>query len=386
MRTAKPKIRARVYKTGTTSYYVDLGKGHGKRQRKFFKTKAEAVAYADQVAIARKYQGLAAFSLTDEKRIQAVNAFERLEPLGASLTEAVEFFIAHAKPVGGTKCFSDVAAELVEQKVLNGYKPRYIKALRVAFNVAGKRFGRTRISTITQADVEKWLVAQSYTRTTRRNYIRDLGILFGYATKKGYCPKSIVTAIERPRVLNAPPGILEVEAIAKLLNAAHQRPDLELLPGLAVGFFAGLRSSELEQLNWHEIDLRAGMIEVTAAKSKTSRRRLVRIRRNLGQWLELYTKPEGPVLPVNWRRRLAVLLAGAGIPSWPKNAMRHSFASYHVALTGRADKTAYELGHTNARMLYEHYRELVRPPEAKNYWRIVPPVEFGKVIVLPTAA
>jgi len=386
MRAARPKIRTRVYDSGKVGYCVDLGTGLGKRQRRFFKTKADAVAYADQVAIARKNQGLAAFSLTEEQRIEASNAFTLLKPAGVSLKTAVEYFLAHARPVGGNRCLAEVATELVEIKERNGFKPRYVKALRVAFNVVGKKFGRRRIATITQLEIEKWLAAQSYTLTTKRNYLRDLGILFSHAVKKGYCPKNIVADIERPRIINPPPGILDAGSVAKLLEAAHQRPDLGLLPSLVVGFFAGLRSSELELLNWREIDFSAGVIEVTAAKSKTSRRRLVKIRHNLRRWLEMYTKTEGPVLPANWRRRLAVLLAEAGIPSWPKNAMRHSFASYHVALTGGADRTAYELGHTNARMLYEHYRELVRPEDAKNYWRIVPPVESGKVIALPTAA
>ena len=58
--------------------------------------------------------------------------------------------------------------------------------------------------------------------------------------------------------------------------------------------------------------------------------------------------------------------------SWPPNALRHSFASYHLAHHQDAAKTALQLGHTESRTLFAHYRELVKPADAKLYWRIFP--------------
>ena len=37
-----------------------------------------------------------------------------------------------------------------------------------------------------------------------------------------------------------------------------------------------------------------------------------------------------------------------------------------------AAKTALQLGHTESRTLFAHYRELVRPEDAQAFWRIFP--------------
>jgi integrase len=62
----------------------------------------------------------------------------------------------------------------------------------------------------------------------------------------------------------------------------------------------------------------------------------------------------------------------AGITEWPENALRHSFASYHLAQFKNAAATALELGHHDSRVTFAHYRELVKPKEAERYWHIRP--------------
>jgi len=62
--------------------------------------------------------------------------------------------------------------------------------------------------------------------------------------------------------------------------------------------------------------------------------------------------------------------ARAGL-DWPHNVMRHSFVSYHLAAFGNAGKTALEAGHSE-QMLFAHYRELVTPEAAREFWAIRP--------------
>ena len=82
----------------------------------------------------------------------------------------------------------------------------------------------------------------------------------------------------------------------------------------------------------------------------------------------------GPVCPpINiYRRLFAEALAKAGIEKWPTNALRHTFASNHLAFHRNASETALQLGHTESRTLFVHYRELVRAEKAGAYWRIFP--------------
>ena len=65
---------------------------------------------------------------------------------------------------------------------------------------------------------------------------------------------------------------------------------------------------------------------------------------------------------------------------WPSNVLRHSFASYHLAHFKNAAATAAELGHTSPVMLYKHYRELVRPDVASQWWQVTPPADYGNVV------
>ena len=71
------------------------------------------------------------------------------------------------------------------------------------------------------------------------------------------------------------------EEASRLLASS---PD-SLLPYLAIGFFAGIRRAELERLNWREVKLDQGFVEVSAKNSKTARRRLARSEPNLDAWI-----------------------------------------------------------------------------------------------------
>jgi integrase len=181
-----------------------------------------------------------------------------------------------------------------------------------------------------------------------------------------------VKDVERAKERHSPIGILTVEETESLLQNAQP----EMLPFWAVGAFAGLRTAEIQRLNWNEIDLPAGFIEVTAEKSKTANRRLVTIQANLRKWLVPFHKSNGPVTPTNFQSRAKHDRDCAGLRRrWPNNALRHSFASYHLAVFNDAAKLALEMGNS-PRIIFAHYRELVRPSDANRYWSIRPDAQL----------
>ena len=47
---------------------------------------------------------------------------------------------------------------------------------------------------------------------------------------------------------------------------------------------------------------------------------------------------------------------------WTEDILRHSYGSYHLAKYRNAALTAEQMGHKNARILYAHYREVVKIP------------------------
>src|SRR5262249_50858509 len=152
-----------------------------------------------------------------------------------------------------------------------------------------------------------------------------------------------VAGATKAKVTSSPPGILTVDEAARLLEAAT--PDV--LPYIAIGLFAGLRSAELERLDWSEVDFESGLIEVTAQKSKTASRRFVPMQDNLRQWLLKLHKHAGNVTPFGFAYLVAQARKRAGINEWPSNALRHSFASYHLAHFNDINTLTLQMGHTN---------------------------------------
>lgn len=76
----------------------------------------------------------------------------------------------------------------------------------------------------------------------------------------------------------------------------------------------------------------------------------------------------------------------AGLTKWPKNGLRHSFASYRLTAINDAPRVASELGHTSPQMLYSTYREVVRPEEAERYWKIEPSIDAEKLVAFRPAS
>jgi integrase len=138
---------------------------------------------------------------------------------------------------------------------------------------------------------------------------------------------------------------------------------------LAIGAFAGVRDAELKRLDWHEIDLARGHIEIKGAKAKSARRRIIPIQPNLSAWLRPYAAMKGSVAPEGSREKIDRACEAAKLVHWPVNGLRHSYASYRLAAIHDAPRVAAELGHTSPQMLYSTYRELVLPEEAERYWK-----------------
>lgn len=163
---------------------------------------------------------------------------------------------------------------------------------------------------------------------------------------------------------------MKPDEVARLLSSAEDY----ILPALAIHFFAGLRRTEVERLDWSEIKLDERVIEIKSEKAKGARRRLVPISDNLYEWIAPLSKHEGAVIRSEYFYRKGTTNARkkAGVDVYPHNSGRHSYASYHLAKHENAPKLAMNLGHPDATMLYNHYRALVTPKSADTYWSIKP--------------
>ena len=146
----------------------------------------------------------------------------------------------------------------------------------------------------------------------------------------------------------------------------------EIVPFLAIGAFAGLRTAEITRLDWSKVNLSKRFIEVTAQSAKTASRRIVPLADNLAAWLAPYAKADGPVCALVRPEKHAGEVTGrAAKVRWQRNGLRHSFISYRLAAMKDTARVALEAGNSPA-MVFGHYRELVHDEQAAEWFGILP--------------
>jgi integrase len=364
-----------------------IGKG---RNRQFFKDKEPAETLLKQKLIEQENYGTAGLAFTEGQRAEFLECSDQLKPFGKTIRDAIAFYLPHLKATNRTCNAVELADELTKAKKADGASARYLSDLRSRLGQFAAHFNGNPVSEVTTTEIDEWLRSLSDSETgnrlaptTRNNFRRVLIVAFNFALGRGYCSSNPAEKTAKAKPVEGTVGILTVDETSRLLENA----DAELLPYVAIGAFAGLRSAELERLDWKEVDLRAGLIEVTAANAKTARRRFVKIRPNLSQWLKPYAKHRGAVTSPDYRDLLDAAREAAGIKDWPNNALRHGFASYHLARFKDAAALALEMGHTNSNLVFQHYRQLVKPKQATEYWKLAPSKSAqGKVVQFKAAA
>jgi len=329
--------------------------------------------------------GRDAIGLPQRELSDFIAAKRKLEEYGKNIGDAVEYFVDHLERIRRCKItVAELANEVVEIKRKDGRSAKYITDLAQKLRRFCQDFGVRPIAAVAVGEIDKWLRDLNYLPKSRAQYRANIGVLFSHAERLGMIDRNPVLRTGKPKLVHAPPEIFNVDELRGLLDSACSvAPDV--LPMLAIGAFAGLREAEIQRLDWGEVDLTRGHIEVKAAKAKSACRRIVPIQPNLAAWLQPYNGMTGSVVPAGARRKLARVREAAKLAHWPNNGLRHSFASYRLAAIHDAPRVSVELGHTSPQMLYTNYRELVRPEEAERYWQIVPAAAAENVVAFASA-
>ena len=374
----KRKITVRPYKHHPRLKFVVGYREAGKRKRSFFETRAQAQAFAAlKNAELRKY-GIEGAEFSSRLREEAAECVERLSAFGKTITDATNFLVAHLEASEKSITAAKLVPQFIGGKKADGASKRYLGDLASRLNRFAKKFDGQMVATITSAEIEGWLRTLNLSPISRNNYRRVVVGMFNHAVKHGYATSNPAEKATKAKVVGEAPGILTVTQMARLLEAASR----ELLPYVSIGAFAGLRRAELERLDWSDVHFDDNLIEVTAAKAKAARRRFVKIQPNLREWLVPVRKHTGKVTSDDLPTQLEAARTAGGITEWPSNALRHSFASYHLAHFKDSAALALEMGHTDSNMIFNHYRQLVRPQDAERYWNIRPAKASKKIVPL----
>jgi integrase len=288
------------------------------------------------------------------------------------ITELLEFYKKHHpnfKDIYNSPTTRTVADEFLDATTKAGKSYHHVRTIKAHLRVFCKKIP-DRVAKVSVKDIEDYLHGFENLKT-RSNHRISLSALFHFAQRRGYLPDKEPTAVdrsERPTVKTVEPEIFSPEDFAKLLENS---PDDKTTAFLVLGGLCGLRSSEIFRLNWEQV--KDDHIIAGASITKTARRRVVEISGNAAEWLNNVRKDKGPVSfrsEGHLYEKLHTLCAKTGV-IWECNALRHSFASYHLEFHRDPPRTSKTAGHS-LRVLETVYAKLVPREDAIAWFSIFP--------------
>lgn len=200
------------------------------------------------------------------------------------LSDAVRFYAANRADLFPTRSNVQAASEFSVSLKRKGVSDIYVRNATASL----KRFTDAvsgNIADVTVADITRFLDGLKKLGPVSKNGIRrNIVTMFGFAKKQGYLHPDRKTAAELTdsfKEAEKEIAIFTPEEMESLLLTAHAR----ILPLIAIGGFAGIRSAEVARLEWKDIKWDRGHIELAGSKAKTAARRLVPLSDNLKAWL-----------------------------------------------------------------------------------------------------
>jgi integrase len=263
----------------------------------------------------------------------------------------------------------DVAEDLLAAKLADGLSKRYLETLRSHL----RRFAAvvdTAIDSVSIGQIETWLRSQDVGPRARNNMRASVITLFRFARKQGYLARGTPTEadeVSRAKEIGGKIGVLTPAALETVLSKAPDHVRLFVL----FGAFTGMRSSEILRLDWADVNMQRRFITVAPQKAKTATRRLVPIFPNLFSWLHRYANATGTLFGSRRDAANAIAFAKSCGVEWPNNALRHSYATYRLAITADAPRVALEMGNSPQKLI-TNYRELAGVEEAEGWFNISP--------------
>lgn len=395
----------------------------GRRVRLFFSSKAEAEAERTRLSKEGDEAGPQGDRLSPRERIVFAELRDRLGAVGATMEEAVGFFLEHGRAPLRPVRMVDLMEAAIAAKDGEGKSTRYLTALRSSVGQLCRWQGAGGMwaHEITRELLEDWSRGNGWSGKTRRNYLIDVRTVFEWGKREGMVRRNPTDGMTLPAgTTDGEVGVLGVLDVRRLIGAAMPRrvgggqeavgggqaavlaeKEGVLLWYVVLGVFAGLRPErEIGLCRMGDVNLDEGTVVVRAGSAKSRSRRVVDLSPGAVNLLKVgrpalvdYWRAEGMeakeaelgVCPRNLRKRLESLRIRAGFGPdrpWIADGMRHSFASYHLAMWQNENLLKAQMGHSiGSEVLWQHYRARVTRKEAEAFWRIGEGLRPGRLVL-----
>jgi integrase len=384
----------------------------GKRQRLFFKTENDAERVASPLREKLRLGEAAAILAPHQSRI-AERAFVLLGELPPEELLAAAAAWAKFKNIeANSVTFAKAVQNYCEARSYRTAK--YLGDFR-RFPLRFPKIAEKLIARITTAEIDKLL---SPLPPVARNSTRDrLGVVFNFAIKRGWAVENPVAKTEKSITAPPPKTTLSAKQIRRLfVKAIRIKPDL--VPMLAIQFFAGVRPTEATRILWGDLDFDEGSgvltVPAPSVKSRIELRaaRHIELHPTCRAWIDWAKAnvnvekepPQNPPMQTKTKRQeeaerkkarlkkhvcshpetslrnyLRKIRKAAKIVPWPQDCARHTFASAAFAAKWRdVGGLLNDLGHTKTKTLRDHYLRALRRKPAEAIFAVLPPKKMRK--------
>lgn len=375
-------------RSGSTSYRVQGYKQNGDRIRKNFKYRADAVE--EQNKLESEHSGrdlnhtLVRTTLEEHQLRDAEQAVKHArdhtltqlvvrtleiekslrDKPGITLDQAVEFARTHYR------------AELEEISIFEA-REEFLKSRSGIAETTLAHYGNVTKPLIEKDPNKKVheftvrqltsLLSKHENANTRKTYQNGFNLFFSWAVRNHYCLENPCDRLDKPPAVTSRIEILRLDAVKQLMKACTLLHDGVMAAPVAILLFAGLRPSELFELEAK--DIRKDVIRVKGGKLRREINRSVPIPAVLSAWLKAFPfkgTPDG------WRYKMGKLKAASGAKNWVNDILRHTSISYQLEREKNEALTAFNCG-TSPKMINRHYRDVIdEEDKVSEFWNLTP--------------
>jgi integrase len=361
----------------------------GKRRQLFFETKGEALGECERLKARRDNFGNSLSAITPARIAEASEAYKLLDERHASdsLLAIIRQYLAQHDLRSQSVSLSTLFDEYVAAR--SHRTKKYLAEINKSRSPLQGLLTRL-VCDIAPAELERDLLRIS--AGNRNATMRYLRAMFNHGIKRGYLLDNPILKLDFAHRVRREVQTIPSAIVARMLNHALEN-DLQLLPFLVLGFFAGIRpDGELQKLEWSDVVFEENTIVIRPEVSKTNRRRFPRLSANAQSWLEAYRTRgggfEGKIVPftpnvLRKKRRANWSAAADEKAKWIQQGMRHTFCSNWLALHKDVNELVLQSGHDSVDTMWRNYHKGVTQKEANKFWAIRP--SEGAENVIPFA-
>ena len=361
----------------------------GKRERRWYKQHHEALAVRNKLLKVRRELGSSFEMLPHNRLIESIEVWKALDELSGGdapsgslrrivLREA-KAIKDREKSITLSALFDDYLAKLRRTDRSENYLKQF-RWLRGYLDF----WLETKVSDITPGNIKMSL--QKLPSGNFNSNLRLLRAVLNHGVKGSWLrqnPALSLDFVHRPKV---EVKCLSHIVVEKMLRHAQEHAK-ELIPPYTIGFFCGLRESELWKIHYSNIIIgeTEKYVLVPASISKTQKKRIVPLTENAISWMQWYfhatnRQPSGDErLMSNWylnklrASQHANYEAAAGEGAkWQQNCKRHAFASHFIAANRNMTELGLAMGHSTTELTFEQYVGAVTHEAGLAYFAIRP--------------